>query len=232
MSTSFEVSAAARTETGSAAARRMRHAGKVPAIIYGGGEDPAMISVKQNEIFHSLENEAFQSSIISLDIDGKKEKAILRDYQMHPFKPVVMHVDFQRISAKEKISISVPLHALNAEECEGVKVNHGVATHNLTEIEINSLPGDIPEYLEVDLIDLDVGDSVHLSDIKLPEGVEIVALANEGEDLAVVTIVGVRASQGEGVAAAEAEESAEAEVPEEGAEEGGDEGDGEAESEE
>ncbi len=212
MSTSFELSAAARTESGSAAARRMRHAGETPAIIYGGGEDPAMISVKHNEIFHSLENEAFHSSILSLNVDGKKEKAILRDYQMHPFKPVVMHVDFQRISAKEKINISVPLHVLNTEECPGVKVGHGVATHNLTEIEINSLPGNIPEYLEVDAIDLDVGDSVHLSDIKIPEGVEIVALANEGEDLAVVTIVGVRASQGEGVAAAaEAEAPAEAE---------------------
>ncbi len=231
MSTSFKVSAAERTETGSAAARRMRHAGNVPAIVYGGGEDPALVSVKHNEIFHSLENEAFHSSIISLNIDGKKEKAILRDYQMHPFKPVVMHVDFQRISAREKINISVPLHALNAEECPGVKLNHGVATHNLTEIEINSLPADIPEYLEVDLTDLDVGDSVHLSDIKLPEGVEIVALANDGEDLAVVTIVGVRASQGEGVAAA-AEETAEAEAPEEGEGEAGEEGEGEGEAEE
>lgn len=210
MSTSFELSAAARTETGSAAARRMRHAGETPGIIYGGGDDPVMISVKHNEIFHSLENEAFHSSIISLNVDGKKQKAILRDYEMHPFKPVVMHLDFQRISAKEKISISVPLHSLNAEECPGVKLNHGVATHNLTEVEVISLPADIPEFLEIDLIDLDVGDSAHLSDIKLPEGVEIVALANDGEDLAAVTIVGVRASQGEGVAAAAADEAAEA----------------------
>ena len=216
MSTPFELSAAARTESGSAAARRMRHAGETPAVIYGGGEDPAMVTVKHNEIFHSLENEAFHSSIISLNIDGKKEKAILRDYQMHPFKPVVMHLDFQRISAKEKISISVPLHVLNTEECPGVKIGHGVATHNLTEIEIISLPGNIPEYLEIDLIDLEVGESAHLSDIKLPDGVEIVALSNEGEDLAVVTIVGVRASQGEGVAAAEAAEApAEAEESDE-----------------
>lgn len=209
MSNEFNLAAAARSETGSAASKRLRREGRLPAVIYGGKDDAISITLNHDEIFHKLENEAFHTSVLEIDVDGKTHKAILRDVEMHPYKPNVMHLDFQRINAKEKLHIAVPVHLIGAEECPGVKLNHGVASHNLTELDIIALPADIPEYLEADLSALDLGESVHLSDIKLPKGVEIASLTHGGEDLAVATILAVRASQGTGGETAETEEAVE-----------------------
>lgn len=180
MSTGFELVAETRADLGKAAVRRLRKNNKVPAVIYGAGAEPVSISILHDKLLHSLENEAFFSHILSIDVDGKKEKAVLKDLQRHPSKPVVMHADFLRVDMAEKLRLHVPLHFLGEEIAPGAK-SGGVVTHHLVDVEVECLPGALPEYIEVDISTLELGHSLHLSDIQLPEGVEIPLLA-QGED--------------------------------------------------
>ena len=216
MSNSHTIIAEMRDVQGTGASRRLRHAGKVPAILYGAGKDTAMLSLSHNSLYHNLEDESFHSSILTVEIDGKKEKAILRDVQMHAFKQLIMHIDLQRISAKDKIHMNVPLHFTGGEEAPGVKVESGIVSHLITELDIACLPADLPEFISIDISGLNLGDSIHLSEITLPDGVESTSLSHGGDDLAVVTVVAVRGST------EDEEETTEAEEGEEAGEEGSD----------
>lgn len=194
MADDFDLIAEFRDDKGKGASRRLRHAGKVPAIIYGGNKEPVGITLAHDPLMHSLENEAFYSSILTIDVNGNKEKAVLKDLQRHPAKPVILHADFLRINESEKLKMHVPLHFINEELAPGVKIG-GVLTHNVTEVEIQCLPKDLPEYLEVDMAGVEIEQIIHLTDIKLPEGVEIVELSHgEGHDQAVAAIHKTRAS--------------------------------------
>lgn len=179
---SFEVIAEPRESVGKGASRRLRKTGKVPGIVYGTGKDAEMITIDQNAIGHQLENEAFYSSILNLNLGKEKQQVVLKDLQRHPFKRLILHIDFQRIDAKEKLTMRVPLHFINEESCVGVKTGGGVISHIMTDLEISCLPKDLPEYIEVDLAELELNESVHLADLKLPQGVEIYALGHGGDD--------------------------------------------------
>ncbi len=184
----IEISADKRTLQGKGASRRLRGSGKVPAIIYGGEQQPQSIEMDHNDLFHKLKLEAFHASILSLSVAGKKEQVLLRDIQMHPFKHQVLHVDFQRVDKNKKIHMKVPLHFINAENAPGVKTSGGIVTHILTEVDISCLPDALPEFISVDLVELTAGHTLHLSDLVLPNGVEIVALTR-GDNSPVATIV-------------------------------------------
>ncbi len=209
MSESFVVEAEPRTDLGKGASRRLRREGKVPGVIYGAGKEPTSISLEQLVLQHQLENEAFFSHILTVKVGKDEEQAILKDLQRHPSKPFILHVDLQRVSAKEKIRVHVPLHFLNEETAPGVKAG-GLVSHNITEVEVSCLPKDLPEYLEVDLGSLELEDVVHLSEIPLPKGVELVELSHgEGHDQSVITIHLPRgAKEEEEGEEAEAEEAA------------------------
>ena len=213
MSDSFELNVELREDMGKGASRRLRRLeDKIPGIVYGAGKAPQPISVSHSEIIHQLEDEAFYSHILVLKAGKKTEKVILKDLQRHPFKPKVVHVDFMRVKAGEKFSTSVPLHFLNEDTCPGAKAG-GVISHAYTSVEISCLPKDLPEYLEVDLADLEMDQVVHLSDIKLPKGVEIVELSHGADhDQAIVTIHKSRSavSDGDDDAGTEAEGSEDA----------------------
>ena len=205
MSDSHTIIAEIRDVQGTGASRRLRHAGKIPAVLYGSGKDPVMVTLNHNSLYHNLEDESFHSSILTVEVEGKKEKAILCDVQMHAYKQLIMHVDLQRVSATEKIHMSVPLHYTGGDEAPGVKIENGIISHLITELDIICLPDDLPEFLSVDVSELNIGDSIHLSEVTLPEGVESTTLSHGGDDLAVVTVVTVRASVEEDVEAAEDE---------------------------
>ena len=182
MSTDFTLHAKGREDTGKGASRRLRRlAGEVPAIVYGGKKDPAQIKLIQKDVAKSLENEAFYSHIIALEIDGKSEDVILKDLQRHPAKNFIMHMDFLRVSKNTKLQTKVPLHFINEDNCVGVKLGGGIIGRSMTELDIMCLPKDLPEYLEVDMTDVELGQTLHISDIKLPKGVESVALSH-GDD--------------------------------------------------
>ncbi len=184
----FEIDAESRTDTGKGASRRLRHAGRVPAIMYGGDEDPKAITLNHNEVLKRLDHEAFYSHILTVNIDGKPNQTILRDLQRHPAKPVVMHMDFLRIDENQTLRVNAPLHFLGEEECPGVKEG-GVVTHELTDVAIETLPRNLPEFIEVDVSALELGGILHLSDLIMPEGVSLVDLARgEGHDLPIVSI--------------------------------------------
>ncbi len=180
MSTEFVLHAEIRTDLGKGASRRLRRTGKVPAVMYGAHRDPVALTLDHDQLFHNLENEAFYSHILTIKLPDGEEQAILKDLQRHPAKPVVLHVDLQRVSAKEAIRVHVPLHFVNEESCPGVKAG-GLVTHNMTEVEISCLPGDLPEYIEVDLAKMELDDTLHLSDLALPKGVELVELSHGAE---------------------------------------------------
>ena len=180
MSEDFTVTAVSRSDIGKGASRRLRHQGQIPAVIYGGGKAPLSLSLRHDEMLHHLEHEAFYSHILNVSVDGKAEKAVLKDVQRHPAKPKIMHIDFQRVSASEKLHMHVPLHFVGEDVAPGVKAG-GAVSHLMTGVDIACLAKDLPEYLEVDIAALDVGESLHLSDIKLPAGVEIPSLV-QGED--------------------------------------------------
>ncbi len=167
----MKVVAFLRAEQGTGASRRLRTAGMTPGIIYGGTDKPLPIKLDHNALFHALRREAFHSSILDLEIDGKVEKVLLRDYQMHAYKPLVLHVDFQRIRSDQPIHVKVPLHFVNEEVSLAVKQSGGSIHHAVNELDITCLPADLPEYIEVDLSNLDVGQILHLSDLKLPNGI-------------------------------------------------------------
>ena len=184
----FELEAELRSDMGKGASRRLRRDGKVPAVIYGGGEDPQPITLVHSEILKRLDHEAFYSHILTVNIDGKPGKAVLRDMQRHPAKPIIMHMDFQRVEESKPIHVHVPLHFVGEDVAPGAKAG-GLITHELIEVELNVLPRHLPEFIEVDVSGLDVGESLHLSDLPLPESGSLVELARgEGHDLSVVSI--------------------------------------------
>jgi large subunit ribosomal protein L25 len=226
MAISFELNAEPRNDTGKGASRRLRHAGKVPAIMYGGGKDPESLSLSHNEVLRNLEHEAFYSHILTVKSGGTETQAILRDLQRHPSKPVVMHMDLQRISATEKLKTHAPIHFIGEDVAPGVKAG-GLVSHDLTEVSIECLPKDLPEYIEVDVSGLDIGDSIHLSGLKVPEGVTLIDLARgDDHDSTVVSVHVKRVVEEEEIEpTAEAEQAAEGD---EEAKESKDSGEGES----
>ena len=205
MSIDFSLDAEPRTDLGKGASRRLRRTGRVPAILYGAGVDPQNISLDHNKIRHDLENEAFYSHILTVNLEGKKQKVILRDLQRHPAKPVILHVDFLRVSDDQEISIHVPLHFIGEDVCHGVKMEGGQISHQITEVEVSCLPKNIPEFIEVDLTELHLGDSIHLSEMKLPEGTVLTALTHgEGHDQQVVNVHATKVAEEEPTDAPEA----------------------------
>jgi large subunit ribosomal protein L25 len=223
----FEIEAQARTDVGKGASRRLRRAGQVPAIVYGAGKDAQALTLNHNEMMTHLKHEAFYSHILALKIDGKKTNVVLKDLHRHPFKPRLLHADFLRVKAGEAITMNVPIHFIGEEECLGVKAG-GKIQHTMSSIEIICLPKDLPEYLEIDVSNLEMDQSIHLSEIKLPEGVKIVALEQEGEhDTSVVSVHEIKESKEDLEAdAAEAEAAAAAAAEAETA--GGEAAEGEA----
>ena len=209
MSDAFVVNAELRADQGKGASRRLRRENAVPAIVYGGkagGNDrkPQAIVLKANELNKVLENEAFYSSVITLTIGEKTEQVVLKDLQRHPSKAMIWHADFLRVSKTTKIKAHVPLHFLNEESCVGVKTGGGKIAHQLTSLDIICNAGDLPEFIEVDLANVEAGSVVHLSDLKLPKGVESLALSHGPEhDTSVVTVIAPKGGDSEEEAAAE-----------------------------
>ena len=191
MSDAFTLIAEKRDLEGKGASRRLRRlAGKVPAIVYGGKSAPANVQLIHKDLVKSLENEAFYSHIISLVVDGKAEDVVLKDLQRHPSKPQILHADFQRVVRGQKMHVRVPLHFINEANAKGVKQGGGIVSHLMTDLEINVLPKDLPEFIEVDVADLGLGESLHISDLKLPKGVESIELSHgAGHDQPVVSII-------------------------------------------
>jgi large subunit ribosomal protein L25 len=186
MQETFELKAEVRTDAGKGASRRLRRSGMVPGIIYGGDKDPQMVALEHNDLVQHLEHEAFYSHILALDVAGTAESVVLKDLQRHPAKPLLMHIDFQRVRADEKIRMQVPLHFLNEAAAPGVKQG-GQVSHHLTGVEVSCLPKDLPEFIAVDVGAMGMGDALHLSELRLPEGVSLVALSH-GDDALVVTL--------------------------------------------
>jgi len=188
MATTHEIKAVSRKDEGKGASRRLRHSGFVPAVVYGAGAAPQSIQIEHNTILLAAKHEWFFSSVLDLNVDGKVQKVLVRDWQKHPFKLQMLHMDFLRVDENAAIRISVPLHFLNQEKSPAAKTSGVVISHNLTEVEIACLPKDLPEFIELDLADVKPGDIIHLSELKLPKGVEIVALhLGADHDTAVVT---------------------------------------------
>jgi large subunit ribosomal protein L25 len=188
----IEINATKRDVKGTGASRRLRHAGSIPGILYGGGKDPVSLDLEHKSLFLQFRHEAFHASILTLNLEGSKESVLLRDYQMHPVRNTIQHIDFQRVNENEKIHVKVPFHFVNAEVSPGVKLNGGIVAHIMTEANISCLPKNLPEFIEVDLAALDIGQSIHLSQIKVAEGVEFVQLSH-GNDAAVASVAKPRA---------------------------------------
>ncbi len=184
----IEFNAQKRTLQGTGASRRLRRAGRVPGVIYGGEQPAEAIEFDHNEVFHKLKQETFHASVLTMLIDGGRQNVLLRDVQMHPFKRQVMHLDFQRVDASHKIHTRVPFHFINAELAPGVKLQGGIVSHVMTELEVRCLPGDLPEFIEVDLQEVSAGHSVHLSAVVMPTGVEPVVHKGEDPVVAAITI--------------------------------------------
>jgi large subunit ribosomal protein L25 len=200
MSNVFEFVADSRGQSGKGAARKVRRQGNVPAVIYGGHKEPEMLVLNHNDVIKHLEHEAVYSHVLDVTIDGKTEKAILKGVQRNPAKFQILHLDFLRVSMSEAVKVHVPLHFINENTSVGGKKG-GIAAHSMVDVEVTCLPSVLPEYLEVDLAKLDIGETFHLSDIILPSGVEIVVLAQGSEhDLPVVSMMSSKASKDEGTA--------------------------------
>jgi large subunit ribosomal protein L25 len=199
MSTDFTLHAKGREDSGKGASRRLRRlAGEIPAIVYGGKKDPQSLSLIHKDVLKALENEAYYSHIISLDVDGKSQDVVLKDVQRHPAKTAILHLDFLRINKTTALTIRVPLHFINEDNCVGVKKEGGIISHTLSELEVQCLPKDLPEFIEVDVSELALGSTLHISDIKLPKGVESVALSHGSEhDLPVAAVNKVKSGGSE-----------------------------------
>jgi large subunit ribosomal protein L25 len=180
----MKVVAFARTQQGTGASRRLRNAGQTPGIIYGGAAAPELIALDGNALFHALKKEAFHGSILDLELDGKTQKVLLRDFQMHAYKQLVLHADFQRVDASQPIHAKVAPHFVNAEVSPAVKLSGAIVSHVLNELDVSCLPGQLPEFITVDLSKLEAGQSIHVSQLALPEGVTVVA---HGQDQTVAT---------------------------------------------
>ena len=195
MKEEFDLIAEIREDQGKGASRRLRREGKVPAIIYGAGRKPRQLAFDHNRVIQQLEHESFFSSILNIKVGDKSQAAIIKDVQRHPAKNRIMHMDFQRIVAGEKIRMNVPIHYINADIAVGVKQGGGSVSQLMTDVEVSCLPKDLPEYFEVDIAALEIDDMLHLSDIKLPAGVEIPELAQGPEhDHAIVSIHVIKAA--------------------------------------
>jgi len=201
----MKVIAFPRNVQGSGASRRLRNAGQVPGIIYGGTAAPVMIALDQNAMFHALKKEAFHSSILDMEIEGKVEKVLLRDFQMHAYKQIVLHADFQRVDVSKPIHVKVPLHFVNAEVSPAVKLGGAVINHVMNELDVACLPGDLPEFVEVDLANIEAGASLHLNDLKLPKGVSAVLHGQENPTIATAMVPAGQVSADEAAAADEGE---------------------------
>ena len=207
MAKQFKIPAEMRTDVGKGASRRLRRAGRLPAVVYGAGREPATITVDHDSVLHMAEGESFHSSILELSVGkNKRQKVVIRDLQRHSFKPLLTHIDFLRVSDDQVVRINVPIHFVNEDKSEAARTAGVVVSHQAVEVEIESLPKDLPEYLEVDLAGLEPGDSVMLSEIVLPEGVAIPALEISADnDHPVVSTIYIREGQGTGELAAEAD---------------------------
>ena len=208
----FELNCTVRTDLGKGASRRLRRLNdNIPAVLYGGGEDPVSLTIAHKDIAKATENEAFFSHIITLNVGKKKQKAVIKALQRHPAKAILMHADFQRVSDKVQITVNVPIHFLNEDKCAGVKTGGGSIIKTLNEIEIHCFPKDLPEFIEVDMLLLGIGEAVHLADITLPTGVASVALAADN-NLTVATVQAPRAEVEEASAAPDAPDAPESEA--------------------
>ncbi len=197
MSESFEIQAELRHDLGKGASRRLRrNENKMPAVIYGGGQEAESVTLILKDFVKQLENEVFYTSVLDIVVDGKHESVILKDMQRHPAKGFPMHADFLRIEANKVLKVNIPLHFINESTAQGVKVGGGMVQHQATDVEVQCLPKDIPEFIEVDMLNVDLGDIVHLSDLVLPEGVISTALAlGDDHDLAIASIIAPRGSK-------------------------------------
>src|SRR3989338_1039342 len=200
----IEINATPRKAQGTGASRRLRNAGRVPGVVYGSG-DVSLIELDHNDLYHKLRAEAFHASILTLNLEGKKESVLLRDFVMHPFRQQVQHIDFQRVDAKKKMHIKVPLHFVNEEVAPGVKLGGGKISHVMNELDIICLPKDLPAFIEVDLAHLELGHSMHVADLKLPKGVEAAA---HGTHTAEAVVATVQVPRGAVEAEADAEDAA------------------------
>ncbi|MEM7360798.1 MAG: 50S ribosomal protein L25/general stress protein Ctc [Pseudomonadota bacterium] len=220
MSANFIVEAEVRTGSGTAASRRARRNGQVPVVVYGGGEDEQYLLVDHNKIMLQLAVESFHSALVQLHVGDDLQRAVLRDVQMHPYKQQVMHLDFQRVSRKDTITMTVPLHFKGEEEAPGVKIESGIMSHSMTSIDVSCLGSDLPEYVEVDVSALNMGESVSLGEVQLPEGVEFASTVQDSDlELPVASVLAPKKPQA--VEEEEVEEVVEGEETEAPAEEGG-----------
>ncbi|HCK81585.1 MAG TPA: 50S ribosomal protein L25/general stress protein Ctc [Candidatus Competibacter sp.] len=195
MSVTFELKAEPRGDLGKGASRRLRRAGKVPAIVYGGGQDPQPLVLNHLDVLNQLKNEAVYSHVLTLKFGERSESVVLRDMQRHPFKPTILHIDFLRVSADRKLRVHVPLHFLNEETARGVKQQGGIVSRALIDVEITCLPKDLPEFIEVDILELGIGDALHLSQISLPAGVALATQIEAGSEQDIV-VVGIHHAKG------------------------------------
>jgi len=191
----MKVIAFARNVQGTGASRRLRLAGQTPGIIYGGTEAPVAISLDHNALYHALKKEAFHSSILDMEVDGKAEKVLLRDFQVHAYKQLVLHADFQRVDPNQKIHVKVPLHFVNADVSPAVKLSSAVISHVVVELDVSCLPADLPEFVEVDLSKLEAGQSIHVSQLPLPKGVT--AVVHGGDATVAIAVVPAGATSAE-----------------------------------
>jgi len=206
----FTLDATVRTDMGKGASRRLRHEGKVPAILYGAGKEPVSITLEHNKVHQAQEFEAFYSHVLTINVDGEKVEALVKDMQRHAFKPKITHIDFQRVVAGQALQTNVPLHFINEEAADSIKLEGGHAEHHMNDIEVTCLPKNLPEFIEVDLLNVELGQTLHISDLTLPKGVESVDLGKgEDHDLAVVTI---KTAKGPAVTEDEAEDAGEEEA--------------------
>lgn len=211
MQDNYEIDAVSRGDQGKGASRRLRREGLVPGIIYGGGKDPAMFATKHNELMHHLENEAFYSHILNVKVDGKAEQVVLKDLQRHPSKPFITHLDLLRVVMDEVIRMTVPLHFDGEEGCPGAKLG-GTVLHGMSDLEIECLPSDLPEFIAIDVSNMEIDDVIHLSEVVIPKGVTLVGAdqIDEDNDPMVVTVEVMRGSDAD---EEEEEEEGAAEAP-------------------
>ena len=212
--TEYSITAEPRNVTGKGASRRLRHAGKVPGIMYGAGKEPTQVAFNHLELLVKLANEKFFTKVLNVNVGGSEEHAVIKDLQRHPYKPIIMHMDLMRVSATEKLRMHIPLHFINADVAPGVKAG-GQVNHNIVEIEVQCLPKDLPEYISVDLVNMELNQVMHFTDLVLPTGVEIVELLHgKKHDQPVVSIHMPRAEEEpKPAAAAEAAPAAGAAAP-------------------
>lgn len=185
MSVSFDVEAQSRSDTGKGASRRLRRQGLVPAVLYGGHQQPEMLALAHNQVVRHLQNEAFYSHVLNLKVGDVTTQAVLKDLQRHPAKPFILHMDFMRVTQDEKIRLVVPLHFINEEKAKGVKAG-GNVSHHITEVEVSCLPRDLPEFIPIDLLEMEIGDILHLSEIPMPEGVTLAHAPDPDEPVIVM----------------------------------------------